>query len=106
MTSRLTKRFFKEDYLNLTKAATNKDYIKRQQRNEINDLLPGLEDELVAAETAYDDYLEKLGPTDPNEELSIENPHALEGRYSNVEPNSPTWKKLKKQHKLPENIKV
>lgn len=29
-TSRKTKRFFREDYLNLTKAATSKEYVTRQ----------------------------------------------------------------------------
>ena len=39
-TSRKTKKFFKEDYVNLSKAATNKEFIMREYRNEISKDMP------------------------------------------------------------------
>ena len=35
-TSRKTKRFFREDFTNLTRAATNKEYLQREYKREID----------------------------------------------------------------------
>jgi len=58
-TSRKTKRFFKEDFVNLTQAITNKDYITREYSREVNETLPDCQHQLFASEVAYKEYLTK-----------------------------------------------
>ena len=41
-TSRRTKRFFREDYVNLTRAATDKDYALQQYKREMETDFPHL----------------------------------------------------------------
>ena len=62
LTSRKTKRFFREDVMNITRAITNKDYNQREQRKEIDRINPNINRELLHSEIVYDEYLSKYGP--------------------------------------------
>ena len=57
LTSRKTKRFFREDVMNITRAITNKDYYSREQRKEIDRINPNIRKELIHSQIVYDDYL-------------------------------------------------
>lgn len=58
-TQRRTKRFFHEDFVNLTKAAVDKQYINRQYLKEVDTNLPDVHQKLKASEAAYNEYLAK-----------------------------------------------
>lgn len=104
------KRFFREDYVNLTKAAIDKDYILSKYKKEMESDLPHLLRELSKSQVAYREYLNKLKRSD-DADLSAENTKKkgspIKERtpvdpLSLVRPDSPTWRALKKSHKQPE----
>ena len=104
------KRFFREDHVNLTKAAIDKDYILSKYKKEMESDLPHLLRELSKSQVAYREYLNKLKRPD-DADLSAENTKRkgfpIKERtpvdpLSLVRPDSPTWRALKKSHKQPE----
>lgn len=113
-TSRKTKRFFREDIMNLTRAITNKDYIKRLQKKEIEKIHPHIHTELLKSEIVYNEYLGKKDQTSvllPVEKSKkgkeTESKKQLGGgRYANVHADSPTWRNIRKKHRMPEQIQV
>ena len=58
-TSRLSKRFFKEDFINLTRASIKKEYVQRAFSKEITNTMPLLSKQLSNSTKAYDDYFAK-----------------------------------------------
>ena len=109
-TSRKTKRFFHEDIMNLTRASTNKDYVKRLHRQEIEKIHPHIHTELLQSESVYNEYLARKDQTitqpggQPRNEDEIKKQAG--GRYANVHADSPTWRNLRKRFRMPEVIQV
>lgn len=118
-TQRKAKRFFKEDLLNLTKVATNVDYVKREEKREIDSINPNIRSELLQSEIVYNDYLSHKandsGGFVPDRAIShggmkgqtIDSSEIkAESRYANVYTDSPTWKSLRTKYRFPEQIQL
>ena len=60
ITARKAKRFFKEDYVNLTKASINKEYIDGVNADTVKQDLPDIEDELRQVQRKQKKELENL----------------------------------------------
>ena len=103
-TGRKTKRFFCEDYINLTKAATDKTYVVREAKKEEERDMPHLLQKLSKSAKAYRKYFNKLKGIDDLNPQGDENRRKMDP-LELVRPESPTWRVLKKEHKQPEMIK-
>ena len=66
--------------------------------------MPWIKRQLEASEWAYKDYLIKHKKPDTKTESSPVSGGG--GRYDKVIPESPNWQKLRKKHKMPEDIKT
>ena len=86
-TSRKTKRFFREDYINLTKAAIDKEYALKCYKKEMEKDVPHLLHSLMASSRAFRAYFDKVIEQKANGK-PVNDPLRL------VRPESPSWKRL------------
>ena len=98
-TSRRNKKFFKEDYVNLTRASIKKDYVQREFTKEIESNMPQMKKQLASSILAYDDYFQKHIKT-------ASDGSETKNQFDQVDQKSPQWLNLTRRHKKPELVRA